>query len=266
MALRQTTGFVESLLHLPIDSTAIKVEGEGEWNARRQGGQKRRVWRKIHIGIDAQTLDVRAVDLTSHSVGGAPMLSEGRNPVPSDQEMASVTADGAYDTRKCHDAIAERGACACHSCPQECEALQDNRPRCLSPATRRYGLQNTWAVRYGDDGAETAAKATSKFEPGQKTVRGLFSGRMNAMSEATGAAPYGAGLRPSGCRVPGSCRGAERLHRPRHRHHEGRGIALSGRRDSLDVRRFLRQSRPEPPNRAVCGKRRPCALPFPLCL
>jgi hypothetical protein len=39
-------------LHLLIDSTGIKVEGEGEWNARKHGGTKRRVWRKIHIGID----------------------------------------------------------------------------------------------------------------------------------------------------------------------------------------------------------------------
>ena len=30
--------------------------------------------------------------------------------IPADENIASVTADGAYDTRKCHDAIAERGA------------------------------------------------------------------------------------------------------------------------------------------------------------
>ncbi len=87
MVLRQTTGFVESLLqlvgldwavpdfstlsrrqkalvvnipyrgstgplHLLIDSTGIKVEGEGEWHAREHGDPKRRVWRKIHLGID----------------------------------------------------------------------------------------------------------------------------------------------------------------------------------------------------------------------
>ena len=147
MALRQTTGFVESLLHLIgldwavpdfstlsrrqktlavnipfrgsqgplhllIDSTGIKVEGEGEWNARKHGGTKRRVWRKIHIGIDEQTLEVRAVEVTSNEVGDAPMLPELLNQIPLDQEIASVTADGAYDTRKCHDAIAERGAAA----------------------------------------------------------------------------------------------------------------------------------------------------------
>lgn len=147
MALRQTTGFVESLLcliglnwevpdfstlsrrqktlavniphrgsqgplHLLIDSTGIKVEGEGEWNARKHGGAKRRVWRKVHLGIDEQTLEIRAVEVTSSDVGDGPMLPELLSRISPDQEIASVTADGAYDTRKCHDAIAERGAAA----------------------------------------------------------------------------------------------------------------------------------------------------------
>jgi hypothetical protein len=34
-----------------VDSTGIKAEGEGEWNARKHGGPKRRLWRKIHIGV-----------------------------------------------------------------------------------------------------------------------------------------------------------------------------------------------------------------------
>lgn len=145
MALRQTTGFVESLLrlsgldwvvpnfsilsrrqktlqvniphrgsdgplHLPIDSTGIKVEGEGEWNARKHGGPKRRVWRKIHLGIDEETLEVRAVEITGSHIGDAPILPDLIDQIPPDEEIASVTADGAYDTRKCHDAIADRGA------------------------------------------------------------------------------------------------------------------------------------------------------------
>jgi Transposase DDE domain len=147
MALRQTTGFVESLLHLIdldwavpnfstlsrrqktlkvnipyrgsagplhllIDSTGIKVEGKGEWNARKHGGTKRHVWRKIHIGIDEQTLEIRAVEFTTSDVGDAPMLPELLDQIPPDQEIASVTADGAFDTRKCHDAIAAKGAAA----------------------------------------------------------------------------------------------------------------------------------------------------------
>ena len=142
MPLRQTTGFVQSLLwlvgldgaapdfstlcrrqqtlnvilpycgstgplNLLIDSTGIKAEGEGEWNARKHGGPKRRVWRKIHIGIDEETLEVRAVKITASHIGDAPILPD---QIPPDEDIASVTADGAYDTRKCHDAIADRGA------------------------------------------------------------------------------------------------------------------------------------------------------------
>jgi Transposase DDE domain len=147
MALRQTTGFDESLLgligldwtvptfstlsrhqktlkvnilfrgsqgplHLLIDSTGIKVEGEGEWNARKHGGTKRRVWRNIHIGIDEQTPEIRAAEFTISDVGDAPILPELPEQIPPDQEVASVTADGAFDTRKYHDAIAARGAAA----------------------------------------------------------------------------------------------------------------------------------------------------------
>ena len=145
MPLRQTTGFVQSLLrligldwsapdfstlcrrqktlnvslpyrggtgplNLLIDSTGIKAEGEGEWNARKHGGPKRRIWRKIHIGIDEETLEVRAVEVTTSNVGDAPMLPELLDQIPPEQDIASVTADGAYDTRKCHDAIAARSA------------------------------------------------------------------------------------------------------------------------------------------------------------
>ena len=96
MPLRQTTGFVQSVLrligldwsvpdfstlcrrqktlnvslpyrggtgpvNLLIDSTGIKAKGEGEWNARKHGGPKRRIWRKIYIGIDKETLEVRSI-------------------------------------------------------------------------------------------------------------------------------------------------------------------------------------------------------------
>lgn len=100
----------EGPLLLPVDSTGIKVEDEGEWNARKHGGKKRRVWRKSYIGIDEKTLEIRAAKFTTSDIGNTPMLPGLLNQIPPDQEIASVTADGAFDTRKCHDAIAARGA------------------------------------------------------------------------------------------------------------------------------------------------------------
>jgi len=97
-------------LHLLIDSTGIKAEGEGEWNARKHGGPKRRLWRKIHIGIDEETLKIRAVEVTTSSIGDAQMLPDLLNQIPADEDISSVTADGAFDKRKDHDGIADRNA------------------------------------------------------------------------------------------------------------------------------------------------------------
>ena len=147
MPLRQTTGFVESLerladldwkvpdfgtlcrrqktlnvaipyrvgsgsLHLLVDATGIKAEGEGEWNARKHGGPKERLWRKLQLGMDAETLEIRAVGVTTSNVGDAPMLPDLLKQIPPEQEIATVTADGAYDTRRCHNVIAAREATA----------------------------------------------------------------------------------------------------------------------------------------------------------
>lgn len=144
-ALRQTTGFVESLLrlaglawsvpdfstlsrrqksvtvgipysgsegplHLLIDSTGIKVEGEGEWHRRKHGGSKRRIWRKLHIGIDEGSMEIRAVEMTGNEIGDAPVLPVLLGQIPDEEDIASVTADGAYDTRTSHETIAERRA------------------------------------------------------------------------------------------------------------------------------------------------------------
>ena len=99
-------------LHLLIDSTGIKAEGDGEWCARKHGPSKPRQWRKVHLGIDAETLEIRAIEITGAGVGDAPMLPGLLDQIPADQPIAKVSADGAYDTRACHAAIAGRGAIA----------------------------------------------------------------------------------------------------------------------------------------------------------
>lgn len=62
---------------------------------RKHGGPKRWVWRKVHLGTNEQTLEIRAVEVTGGDVGDAPMISELYSQIPPDQEVARVTADGA---------------------------------------------------------------------------------------------------------------------------------------------------------------------------
>ncbi len=97
-------------LNLLIDSTGIKFRGDGEWQARKHGPSRRRQWRKVHIAMDAGTGDVRAVEFTSSRQGDSPLLPELLAQIPPEETVGTVTADGAYDTRRCHGAIIGRGA------------------------------------------------------------------------------------------------------------------------------------------------------------
>ena len=151
-----------------IDSTDIKVEGEGEWNARKHGGPKRRVWRKIDIGIDAQTLEVRAGEITSSNTGDAPMLPHLLNQIPRDQHIGSVTADGANDTRRCHNAIADRGAAA-----QKCSAMEANDRRCRRQERR--------AARIEVSGSSTLVELERRPPPEPPQDNPLGTLRRNAL-------------------------------------------------------------------------------------
>ena len=68
--------------------------------------------RGIKSPTKADTLEIRAIEVTGSRVGDAPMLPELLNQIPADRAIGKVSADGAYDTRSCHAAIAARSACA----------------------------------------------------------------------------------------------------------------------------------------------------------
>jgi Transposase DDE domain len=171
LPLRQTTGFVESLLeltgldwavpnfstlcrrqkalpvaipyrgssgplHLLIPSQVLlrnTLPGSGQHRHQGRGGrrmERAQAWRNqtpplaqdthplpgrrmVHSprgGIDEETLEIRAIEVTGSNIGDAPMLPDLLGQIAPDQDIGSVTGDGAYDTRKCHDAIAARNA------------------------------------------------------------------------------------------------------------------------------------------------------------
>lgn len=92
-------------LHPLVNSTGIKFLGEGEWKCKKHGPERRRQWRKLHIGIDAQTLKIRAICVTSNNVSDAAVLPDLLQQLPKDEVLESLTGDGAYDTQPVHEAV-----------------------------------------------------------------------------------------------------------------------------------------------------------------
>ena len=115
-------------LNLLVDSTGVKILGEGEWKTKKHGADYRRQWRKVHLGIDAETLEIRAIEVTSNAVGDAPMLESLLAQIPPTEPVASVTTDGAYDTKACHAVLAQRGAMAIIPPRKNGKPWKDNKP------------------------------------------------------------------------------------------------------------------------------------------
>jgi hypothetical protein len=84
--------------------------GEGEWSCRRHGASWPRQWGKVQLGIDAETLEVRALEVTGS--GDGPRLPRLPEQIPAKEPVETVTADGADNTRTWHGAIAARKATA----------------------------------------------------------------------------------------------------------------------------------------------------------
>src|SRR5215471_4389661 len=95
-------------LHLVIDSTGVKVYGEGEWKVRQHGVGKRRTWRKLHLCTDQATLEIVSVVASTNDVSDAEALPDLLQDVPG--KIEQVSADGAYDQRKCYDSLNKHGA------------------------------------------------------------------------------------------------------------------------------------------------------------
>ena len=98
----------EGPLNLVLDSTGLKVYGEGEWKVRKHGYSKRRTWLKLHLAIDPQTHEIQAAMVSDPGVTDEemvpPLLEQVANPVQS------MAGDGAYDRRTVYAELDRRGA------------------------------------------------------------------------------------------------------------------------------------------------------------
>ena len=237
LPLRQTAGMVASLLHLAgldwpvpdystlcrrqktlqvqilyrraggplnllVDRTGIKFLGDGEWQARKHGVQGRRQWRKGHLAMDTATSDIRAVEFTPGRDGDSPVLPDMLDQIPEDEEIGTVTADGAYDTRRCHSAILARGAVPIIPIRKNGRLWREDCPAAIARnetlrATRHYGraFWKRWTGYHARSRIEAKMRCLKSFgeriaarDPDRQTaeiqIRIALMNRFNALGTA----------------------------------------------------------------------------------
>jgi IS5 family transposase len=95
-------------IHVVVDSTGVKVYGEGEWKVRQHGVDKRRTWRKLHVGVNEATGEILAAVVSTNNVSDDEAFADILEGI--EDEIEQVSGDGAYDKRKCYDEVVARGA------------------------------------------------------------------------------------------------------------------------------------------------------------
>ena len=138
LGLRQTEGFVESLVsilevslpvpdyttfcrrnktlqvvlpnpardkpvYVVVDSTGLKVFGEGAWKVRQHGYSKHRTWRKLHLSVDEATGEILSAKVTKNSKSDAQQIKPLLEEIP--QKITALAADAAYDTWGVYDTL-----------------------------------------------------------------------------------------------------------------------------------------------------------------
>jgi hypothetical protein len=93
-------------LHLLVDSTGLRPCGPGEWLVEKHGTRTRRSWRKLHIGVDAETGQILASELTSSDVDDGSQVGPLLEQIPG--PLAFFVGDGAYDQAGIYATVAQR--------------------------------------------------------------------------------------------------------------------------------------------------------------
>ena len=99
---------VQEPIHLVVDSTGVKIYGEGEWKVRQHGWSKHRRWKKLHVGVDEKTKDILLGEVTDCGVSDADVLEPLLKQVPETSRVDQLSGDGAYDRRKCYRSLKSR--------------------------------------------------------------------------------------------------------------------------------------------------------------
>ncbi len=110
--------------HILIDSTGVQVLGEGEWKRLKHGESRCQVWKKLHIALDADSLDIVALDVTDSVRLDGNYLPGLINQI--DTPIEQITGDGAYDKQNCYECAHQRGAKPVFP-PQHNAAVQRNK-------------------------------------------------------------------------------------------------------------------------------------------
>jgi IS5 family transposase len=165
-------------MEIAIDSSGLKVAGEGEWKVKIHGADKRRSWIKVHIGVDTRTQELVAIEVTDDKT--ADMTAFPNIMKKAGKSVKRVLADGGYDFASCRKFLYERGIQECIP-PRKNGKVKDD----PSLKERNFAIELSALLGGGKEGVNLWKKVTgyhkrSLAETAFSRLKRLFGERLSS--------------------------------------------------------------------------------------
>ena len=166
-------------IHAVLDSTGLKVYGEGEWKVRKHGYSKRRTWRKLHLCVDEASGEIEAEVLTDASMDDAEVTEELLK--QTKPEIKQMSADGAYDKEKVYKVVSETGIGKITVPPRRDAVLWEERDGQAHP--RNTNLRRVKEIGRAEWKVESGYHRRSLAETAMFRFKTIFGDHMNARED-----------------------------------------------------------------------------------
>ena len=159
-----------TIRHIAIDSTGLKVFGEGEWKVKKHGAEKRRTWRKLHLAVDVDTHEAISAEVSLVNVGDGEVLPTLLNPLR--RKVITVSADGANNSKNCHETLKKKGSIPLIPPRKNAALWEDGHPRNEAVTALKNGTISEWKAQSGYHYRSISETAMSRY-------KGLTSGKLS---------------------------------------------------------------------------------------
>jgi hypothetical protein len=164
-------------IDIVVDSTGLKVYGEGEWKVRQHGYSKRRTWRKLHLGINPVSQIIEASVVTTNDFKDNEVFEDLLDQVEAN--VNQVCGDGAYDSENCYQAIEQQGAQATLP-PRQDAKLKKHGNLKSTPHQRDENLRTIRKIGRKEWKRTSGYHKRSLAETGMFRIKCIFGGKLSA--------------------------------------------------------------------------------------
>ena len=177
---RLARGLSDGPLNFIVDSTGLKICGQGEWHSKKHGERWRKRWKKLHLGVDenGRILASKVTDGYEHDPSQVPNLL-----AQVDREIDRFVGDRIYDQEAVYEAVDHHSQGAEVIIPPKKDALLSNNPIIIGSSQRDCHIAEVRSKGLSEWKRQSGYYLQSHVENAFYRYKRIIGGRLRAKNE-----------------------------------------------------------------------------------